>query len=415
MKTLLSIVLIFFFNDIVAQNQNIEFDALKAPVSPASSLLGFAQSDIDKPTDVSEFMLSMQSASNNYSKIPSNFAIDIAPFWILKNKNRGDITTLGLEKSNGGNVIPQTFVLSIAVKNTDSTTFAFNKESTYAGVGFKFYIYRGNYDEETKVKLSKIYALQKVRLDFMNKNQEEVYEALPEEIISLKEKRKQIFNGIDIEDKSEDNLKLIELLYNRAEKLDKEIEEKIEQLLSKNKNSENSNVINEKIKKLASEFQLTRVGFTWDIAGGISGEFHNKSINQGKIYNAGIWTTIGYTTEKSGAFIGLLRYLYNPERIAAIENITNTFENTSTLDAGIRYILGQPQARFNASLEAIYRSFLSNSTSANNWRLMVNLDYAVVKNQKLTFSFGKNYDGTTIKDGNLIATLGTVFGFGNKK
>ena len=46
---------------------------------------------------------------------------------------------------------------------------------------------------------------------------------------------------------------------------------------------------------------------------------------------------------------------------------------------------------------------------------MFNIDYAILKNQKLTFSFGKNYDGTTTKDGNLIATLGMVFGFGNKR
>ena len=82
---------------------------------------------------------------------------------------------------------------------------------------------------------------------------------------------------------------------------------------------------------------------------------------------------------------------------------------------GFRYILGGTQSKFNASLEAVYRSYLSDFEADNSWRLMLNLDYAIVKNQKITFSFGKNYDGTTTKDGNLVAALGTVFGFGNKR
>lgn len=413
------IVVLLLMNSIVvlAQNniENVEFDLLKAPVSPASSLLGFAQSDIDKPTDVSEFMLSLQSATDNFSTLPSNFAIDIAPFWLIKNNKIGDISTKGLENSNGVGVIPQTLVLSFAVKNVDASTINFNSENTYAGFGFKFSIYRGEFDIETMEKLEKISSLQQIKLSLLNENMDDVYENLSVEIIELKEERKNIFQGIDVNDDSEDNIALIELLTKKADKLDKEIEDKIELLLEANKSTDEFTALDDKIKKLASEFQMARVGFTWDFAGGISGEFQNKSFNQGKIYNAGIWTTLGYTTEKSGAFLGLIRYLYNPERIFALDNVINEMDNVATIDAGFRYILGAPQSKFNCSLEAIFRSFLTDSQINDSWRLMLNADYAILKNQKLTFSFGKNYDGTTTSDGNLIATIGTVFGFGNKR
>ena len=79
-------------------------------------------------------------------------------------------------------------------------------------------------------------------------------------------------------------------------------------LLNTNKTNEEIQTIDEEMKKEVSKFQLTRTGFTLDISGGISGEFYNKSFDQGKIYNAGIWTTMGYTTEKSGAFLGIVRY-----------------------------------------------------------------------------------------------------------
>lgn len=415
MKKLLYFSAILLISISTTHAQEVELDLLKAPVSPASNLLGFAQSEIDKPTDVTDFMATIQSASDNFSKLPSNFAIDIAPFWLTKSKSLGDISTVGLQNSYGGNVIPQTLVLSFAVKNVDSTTVNYNANSTYAGFGFKFHIYRGNYDTKTQEKLNQIVKLQQKKLELMKNNSDQVYDNLSEEILELRKKREKLFDGIDTDDDSPENLQLIELLSIRAGKIDAEIEEKIEKLLEQNKSTEEVSSLDEKVKAIASSFQLTRIGFTWDFAGGISGEFQNKSFNQGKIYNAGIWTTLGYTTEKAGAFLGLVRYLNNPERIFALDNTINELNSVSTFDMGFRYILGGTQSKFNASLEAVYRSYLSDFEVNDSWRLMLNLDYAIVKNQKITFSFGKNYDGTTTKDGNLVAALGTVFGFGNKR
>lgn len=415
MKKLLYFSAILLISISTTHAQEVELDLLKAPVSPASNLLGFAQSEIDKPTDVTDFMATIQSASDNFSKLPSNFAIDIAPFWLTKSKSLGDISTVGLQNSYGGNVIPQTLVLSFAVKNVDSTTVNYNANSTYAGFGFKFHIYRGNYDTKTQEKLNQIVKLQQKKLELMKNNSDQVYDNLSEEILELRKKREKLFDGIDTDDDSPENLQLIELLSIRAGKIDAEIEEKIEKLLEQNESTEEVSSLDEKVKAIASDFQLTRIGFTWDFAGGISGEFQNKSFNQGKIYNAGIWTTFGYTTEKAGAFLGLVRYLNNPERIFALDNTINELNSVSTFDMGFRYILGGTQSKFNASLEAVYRSYLSDFEADNSWRLILNLDYAIVKNQKITFSFGKNYDGTTTKDGNLVAALGTVFGFGNKR
>jgi len=217
-KVIQFLLIVLFVGNAWSQNTNneTEYDLLKAPVSPASNLLGFAQSDINKPTDVSEFMVSLQSASDSYTSLPSNYAVDIAPFWLLKSKALGDITTKGLENSYGKNVIPQSLVLSFAIKNVDSTTINFNTNSTYAGFGLKFSIYRGDYDKTTKEKLSQIQNLQKLKLDLMQNIQDDIEDSLPTEIIALKEKRKQIFANIDFNDESEDNLALIELLSKKS-------------------------------------------------------------------------------------------------------------------------------------------------------------------------------------------------------
>lgn len=402
---------------VVAQQKNIseEFDLLKAPISPASNLLGFSQSDIDKPTDVSAFMTSLQTATNSFSQLPSNYAIDIAPYWLFKKNSLGDISTKGLSNSYGKKVLKQTLVLSFAVKNTDSVSNNFNPKSTYAAMGFRFSIYRGNYDSTTVSQLRKIAILQQEKLTLMKKNQTLVYDNLPQEIDSLKQARKNIFAGFDTKDESKDNLLLGELLLKKATKLDSIIGAKIEILLDDNKDAEQFTKIDSRIKELAGKFQLARVNFTWDIAGGISAEFRNKNFNNSKVYNTGVWTTFGYTWEKSGSLLGLVRYLYNPDKVFALDNQVNEIDNISTLDAGIRYIFGKSQSKFNCSIEAIYRSALSQDSSNSSWRFIANADYAILKNQKLTFSFGRNYDGTTTKDGNLIAALGLVVGFGNNR
>lgn len=402
---------------LVAQHKDNsqEFDLLKAPISPASNLLGFSQSDIDKPTDVSAFMTSIQTATNSFSQLPSNYAIDIAPYWLFKKNILGDISTKGLSNSYGEKVLKQTLVLSFAVKNTDSVSNNFNPTSTYGAIGFRFSICRGKYDSTTISQLKKIAILQQEKLALMKKNQVQVYENLPKEIDSLKQQRKNILAGFDPNDESPDNVLLGELLIKKASKLDSIIASKIQILLDENKDSKQFERIDSKIKQLASEFQLARVNFTWDIAGGISAEFRNKNFNNSKVYNSGIWTTFGYTWEKSGSLLGLIRYLYNPDKIFALDNQVNEIDNISTLDTGIRYIIGKSQSKFNCSIEAIYRSALSQDSINSSWRFIANADYAILKNQKLTFSFGRNYDGTTTKDGNLIAALGLVVGFGNNR
>ena len=418
MKNITYLIISFFtFTSTIKAQENTDLDLLKAPISPASNLLGFAQSEIDKPTDVSDFMLSLQSVTNSYTSLPSNYAVDIAPFWLLKNKtNLGDISTVGLEKSNGKNVIKQSLVVSMAIKNPDSTANGFNTNSTYAGLGFKFSIYRGNYDKKTIENLKHIAELQKIRLELVDKKVLAVYDNLPEEINKLKESRKEIYRNFDTNDESELNIKLGEILMQKEAEINSKIESKIEQLFNNQDSSDKFKTLDSKIKKLASEFQLARVGFSWEVSGGVSNEFRQKDFNNSKIYNAGLWTTMGYTWEKSGAILGIIRYLYNPDKVFALDNTANVIENSSTFDAGLRYIVGDSQSKFNGSLEAIYRSVPSNiDVIDSSWRLMLNLDYSILKNQKLTFSFGRNYDGTTIKNNNLIATIGTVFGFGNKR
>ncbi len=411
-KTLFIILINLIIIRAFAQENSIDLDVLRAPSSPASNLLGIANTDIDKPTDISSFMLSLQSASNSFTQLPSNYAVDIAPFLLFKDKStqRTDFTTNGLESKKPKDIFKQTFVVSMAVVNSDNTNTntTLNSESTYVGFGFKFSICRGNYSDTTKTELKKIVGFQKLINDinissvkkYLEENNEE-YQALDKEI------KKLLKPG------------LTKIEYDRIQKGSeyKKLEQKMSDMLKsfyeKYEKSKKSELKNE-IKTMASSFQIERTGFSWDINGGISTEFRDKSFSNSKVYNLGLWTNFGFTTKKGFALLGLARYLYNPDKIFALDNQINDIDNIATFDAGARLAYSKPQSKFSFSFESIYRSVLSSDTIDPSWKMILNTDYSLLKNQKLTFSFGRDFDGTISKDGNLIAALSFIAGFGNK-
>jgi hypothetical protein len=412
------------------EEEGVNLDLLKGPVSPGSSLLGIAATDVEKPTDVSAFMPSLRSATNNFTALPSTYAIDIAPYWIFK-KKVGDITTAGLSNSSGKNVFKQTFVLSFAIRNTDSAEAELIPNTVYSGLGFKFSIFRGDYDSVTKASLAAIKKWQDIKLAALSKTLSDYKNDAA--VIELQSKRKNLIKNA-IKDFVDDTLRTVTFKNATNEEINalkkanvdritklvmkspeyREIDSALDNKLLELKQATKSEA-DAKIKEVAAAFQTARVGLTWDVSGGVSGQFVNKRFDNAKVYNAGIWTTLGYTGEKFGSALFLLRLLYNPDKIFAKNNLPNEVGNITTLDFGGRYIYAQPQSKFNVSLEGVYRSVLSSNTIKPSWRLIFNADYAIWKNQKLTFSFGKNFNGTVTKDGNLVAALTFLTGFGNKR
>ncbi|HEX4875688.1 MAG TPA: hypothetical protein VFV31_03395 [Chitinophagaceae bacterium] len=407
MKQLFISVLLFlllFGNNLFAQDTSkINLDLLRAPSSPGANLLGFAVSEIEKPSDVSAFMATLQTASSGFTKLPSNYAIDIAPFWLGRRSRGFEINSLN--KKDFKTVFRQTFVISAAVRNADSADKRFNPQSTYTGLGFKFSIIRGHYDTKTTLALNNIGVMQSIITTSLDDVKKKAY--VESKVLQKKMKRLN-----ELEDLFAENVEEVPE-YKQLSKEVAEIEKKIlDSIVAIDKIKESIGIL----KRKAAEFKLERTGLFWDIAGGSSFEFINATFNKSRVHNAGIWTNFGINTEKGFTLIGLIRYLYNPEKIYAANN-SPLFKraNISTFDAGGRAAFSGPESRFLFSMEAVYRSVLSRSTIDPSWRLALNAEYDIGRNQKLTFVFGRAFDGTVTKDGNLIAALNFLTGFGNKR
>lgn len=404
MKTLYKIIMLFISGIFLGQEINTEL--LKAPASPASNLLGVAASEINKPTDVTNLMLGLQNLPFNFLD-KGAFALDIAPYWIFPGKKDKSINQMLTNKG----AVPQTFVLSFAIKNTDSTSTDLPVNSLYTAVGFKFSIFRGEADETTT---RSFYALKKL----LREHSVKVHDLLDPIITSDSDIIKWEAQKKKLLEQGGNDPATVEMIMASKEykELERLIDERGEVLKTVLETSNPEIVESElKIKAVYKKFKINRTGFLWDIAGGTGIQFRNKEFGNSRIYNAGIWTVLGYAIPKAGTPLLLVRYMYNPDNNWMTMDGYERIGNFSILDAGLKYEYSPKDSKFTGSIEGLYRSFVSGSGMKPTWKFVVNLDYMVLPNQHLTLSLGKDFDNTLIKNGNAIAALSLVSGIGSKR
>ena len=402
MKQSIFLIVIYgflFSNGYGQDSSKVTLDLLRAPSSPGASLLGFAPSEIERPSDVSAFMTTIQSASLGFTKFPFNYAIDLSPFWLTK-KTSG-FTTASLNSTKFKDVFRQSLVISMAIRNADTVDKRFNGKSTYSGFGFKFNLIRGNYSKNTATILNAISEIQNSIVLGIDTSGARLF--LKDSVMvrtTLKLNLLEDLLGPQVDNNAQ-YIFLQKILEARQKVIIDSLQQKQKEL--------------PRLKSLAENFKIIRTGWYWDIAGGGSIEFLNSSFSNSKIYNAGIWTTFGNTNEKSVSILFIGRYLYNPKMVYQESNSINTVGNISTIDAGTRFAFANSDNKFLFSGEAIYRHTLSYGMIPATWKLALNIEYDINKNQKLTFVFGRAFDGTISKDGTLIAALNLLAGFGNKR
>lgn len=384
----------------------VNLDLLKAPTSVAFNLMGISSSDIERPTDLTSFAASLRNTTNNFSKLPSSYAIEFAPAWLLRSNN---LTLDKYSSTRFKDVFNQSFSVSLGItkqsadgKEDDSTAFS------KFGFGIKFSIVRPKWTSKTQQLFDTILYYQKIALsDF--KSYTDSMKADNPEIKKLKDQLVAVNASSDFA--PDIKRALIVSIAKRIDSLQKLIviqynEDEFKSL----RESHNS------LLKAASNFKTERAGPFLDFSTGLVVDFPDNRFNYSLISKAGAWLTGGYEGGNNNlSILGIVRYLYQPDKIFADDAGTLKSANISTFDAGGRILIKGAGGKFMGSAEGIYRSVLKKNLIDPNWRLVLNVEYDVGFNQKLTFSFGKNFDGTVNKSGNLIAALNFIKAFGAQK
>jgi hypothetical protein len=383
-----------FITSFAQKTKDIAVDQLTAPTSPGFLILGKEVTNVEKPTTPTDFIVSLRSATGDFSALPKNFAIDISPFWVFgaSKTEYKDLTSNDPWKN-----MKHSFQLSFATQTTKKTNSA--NDSSQMGVGFKFSLFRGKVNSDFDKLRGKLYEKLKVLLDLQGGNINEL------------EKNDPVLQKINAELKiTTDPNKQSSLL----------IEYTKRQETLKSEAPKATTDLEKELSDLAKSIKYTRYGWKLDFAGGWVYSFPTQSFDKAQINRFGAWLTGGYETEKKDnnnywSFLGVVRYLQNYQEVFKDANNQILPSNNQYLDTGLR-VISTLKEKVSLSAEIVNRQNIDASKNiVSTVRYTFNINYQLPENTILSFTYGKDFDGTIRKDGNLIAALNLIKGIGSKR
>ncbi|WP_449401613.1 hypothetical protein [Chryseobacterium wanjuense] len=292
MKTIRYIVWVFFISFpqfYFCQEDEINLDLLRAQSSPAANLLGIANSEIEKPTDVNALMVSLRESSDNFTTLPTSFAIDVAPF-----KLGGNYQDLRKKAQNFSEGFKQSFVTSFAFKKIEEDLEESIEARSRLGLGIKFSLKRGNLNDKTIAALDMIEFYQKKMQEIAITDHEGKMYAL------FEERKKLVWERNEIKDENSEKYKE---LSEKIKTIDKQISD---ETIAASKNERQ--IYQEKIKEEAGKIKLDRYGFYLDLSMGTVVDFRNNKFDNSQISKTGY---LAYRRLELGKVI-FLTYFYHP-------------------------------------------------------------------------------------------------------
>jgi hypothetical protein len=375
-----------------AQTNDITIDMLKSPQSPAANLLGMADSEISKPSDPTSFMLSLRQATNNFTSLPANYAVDFSPYKLLHSRN------LHFERwLEGRESFKHNTVLSIAINNNSILNKnAELRPNTALGFGFRCTLVGGKLSRDTRKKMDGVTVI----LNEINQS------LLPQ----LSTTSALVYRDSLIKYGDSDQINYNAFVHDAYRLLQREaIRISTEKTFASKKNVIAENV--DSLRSLILDTDLNRYGWKWNLEGAVAYNFPEASIENNTFSKLGLWTTIGFESLNGFSYLGLARYYYSPNE--AITTIDSSAING--LDVGLRLIY--EKNKLSISTEVIYRNGSldidgSRKSNLKTYKYQINFAYDIGANSQLSLNLGRNFDGTLNNTGNLISALHFIKGFG---
>jgi hypothetical protein len=388
-------------------------ETLTSPTSPGAVLLGVNPGDIQKPTDVTGIMASIRNASNNFTSFPNSFAIDIAPKWLFGGKS---ITYQ--DYASGKNAFWQTFTVSYSQVSQDDDYYKGLKQ----GIGISFSPIRGKItDKKYLAVIDSFHTILRV-LNSVNKTSLDTMRKHNSTYQDLSNKRDSIYRALATAQRSGADAATTTALLQAGMRLDDKLEELDNKMMANTKRMADS-INSERVAYLTSFKEAivpVRKGFFVNMATGGIVKYNDFKANASSITNKSVWVNLGYDgigTDTSGkSFVSVIAM----SRLIADNNDelykSGVDDKYTTWDNGLKVAYTTSDQRFSIGGEALARKLFNvQSGKSFVWKYTVNVDFRVGKNQRLTLSYGKDFENHITKDGNVIGYINFVAGLFNKR
>lgn len=355
---------------------------LLTPPAPGFVLLGIEPTSVERPGSVADLTVTILNQTDDLSILPSDFALEVAPFWLLGGED------LTYEAYAGTDNLLATILqsASFSVATTSNAETSPDPTSTSLGFGFRCSLLRGSIDPtfaNYAQKLDSLWeAMERVHMDIAQTfgqrlQQDSTYQRL------LRQARQ-----------ADPPLK--SLLEAQMAARQAVIQNEVEHEIRTARHGELT-----RIRNLATSLQVRRLGWKLDLAGGVAVDFPARDFDRGSLTRAGAWVTSGYEGRRFG-FLAVGRFLGDRQ-----------VSENSAIDVGGRVVY-DGREKFSLSVEGVYRRFPERKVGdEDTWRLAFLFNYYVAKNRALAFTFGRDFEGQ--QTGNLISLVNFMIGFGSKR
>lgn len=381
-------------------DSTLTLNTLKSPISPASTLLGINSSEIQKPTDLTGLLVSVRNATNDFTSLPGSFAVDIAPKWLFDNKS---ISLQDYFSNKVADNFKQSFLLSYAQMSQKDENYNGLKQA----IGIKFSFCRGVIRDQKYINtLNKVRKLHRMEFDLQDEYERE--NGTVEDTEEFKTLDSMLMNATTEKDRIIINQLMENLQAKYKNKMMEEISSKMESLYAE-------------IIDLEETITPVRKGFILDFSAGTIIKYDSSKIDRSSLTNSSVWMTIGYDGFKTDSadnsyfsIIGLSRLVINnaDELYKAGKN-----ERYTAWDNGVRLAFNTTSQKFTFSGEIISRRLFNTTTTGAKsvMKYLLSAELQIGKNQRLSFTYGRDFENRITKEGNVIGLLNFVTGFFGKK
>jgi hypothetical protein len=338
-----------------------ELDKLRTPVSPAFELLGLTPTSIEKPTTPNAVATSLLSSfvSGNQAILPKQYALDIAPFWLVSHPT----LTLSEEAKGSSGVggiwsnIVQTLTIGLAAA-----------------------------DSAFKTPVSPISDTSISRLGFSLRLSPLRGHLIPGCIEAVEAPLKGMSAAV--------SARLVQIIDRTPNLTAEHIEDstvKIQKQVRKD--------FAEQLADPRRECLATRRGFMLDLSGALVGRYPGQSFDGGRVSAYSGWATAAYATSNLTA-LGVFR--------AGKDGDVARFLGRSFTDVGGRLVGAWDQ--YALSAEAVNRAVRASASNDNSWRVSAGFDLKISSKVWLNTSFGHDFKSKDARSLLALANLQWNFG-----
>ena len=423
---ILSILILFNYSNA----QDLDLTELKAPSSPAFTILGVQPNEISRPTTFDAFKANMFNnfSGDNGFTIPQNLALEFSPYWIFSHDNLTFDKLLDSSLNSVWTNIARNSSISIAttdIENQIEEEIA--NTGTRLGIGYRTMIFTGSPSNKNKEKLLQALSeLKEVRLTIVsainltqNLAFSNAYTDFDTFLDNIPIETETLFKSKGLNSVVKERIRktvekdIIAPLKEENKKSPLDTQTKLQtyinrtlvtQVLTNNKND-----IISKSKTVEDLIDLNNdnyKGFFLEFATALTLDFKNDKFDNSNASKWGFWLTPSYRTENEKfEFLGVARYIKND----VIDNV-----ETDNFDVGAKLVFEKDKLSFSGEFIKRFQEIdmVNNSESKDDLKAVLNIEYKLTENILITYTFGEDFNVNTESDGDVISTVGLSYNIG---